>query len=195
MTPREALRWVDLDLMRWLRSWHTGWLDGVMIWASLIGQGGTIWVTLAGLALVFSPKYRAAAWRVLLAVALAALVADGILKPIIARARPMVDETAVMRALPAIPHSASWPSGHTATAFAGAFALSRMWPEGRVAWGLLAATIGFSRVYLGHHYPIDVACGAVIGVLAGFWVMGGRPRSTYSRTLADPLPANVIVRP
>jgi undecaprenyl-diphosphatase len=195
MTLREALRSFDHNLMSRLTSWHTAWLDYVMIWASTIGQGGVIWITLAVLSFICAPKSRAAAWRVLLTIALAALMTDGVLKPLIARARPKADETAIVRALPAIPHSASWPSGHAATAFGGAFALSRMWPAGRIAWWALAVTIGFSRIYLGHHYPLDVLAGAIVGVLAGFWVMGGRPRSTYASTLPDPLPAGVIVRP
>src|SRR5689334_6839142 len=112
MTLREALRAFDHNLMSRLTSWHTTWLDYLMIWASTIGQGGAIWLTLAVLSFIGAPKSRAAAWRVLLTIALAALMTDGLLKPLIARTRPKADETAIVRALPAIPRSASWPSGH-----------------------------------------------------------------------------------
>jgi undecaprenyl-diphosphatase len=174
--------------------YHSAPLDVAMIWISRIGQGGGLWVLLTIVAFR-SARYRAAAWRGMLALLLAATLANVILKPLIARARPMADETAVIRALPAAPPTFSFPSGHAATTFAGAVAVSRMWPQGAPIWWSAALLIGYSRIYLGHHYPFDVLSGAAVGVLAAFWVLGGRPRSTYATTLPSPLPPGVIVRP
>lgn len=175
-------------------SYHSAPLDVVMIGISRIGQAGGLWIVLA-LSAFTMPRHRAAAWRVLLAILIGAVLADGILKPLIARARPDADVTAVIRALPSAPPSFSFPSGHAATTFAGAIAVSRMWPQGTAIWWLAAVLIGYSRIYLGHHYPLDVISGALVGLLAAFWVLGGRPRSTYTRTLPTPLPPGVIVRP
>lgn len=62
----------------------------------------------------------------------------------------------------------SFPSGHTTAAFAMAGIFSSLgWPVSAVAW-LLATLVGVSRMYLGHHYPLDVLTGAVIGTLASF---------------------------
>ena len=174
--------------------YHSAPLDVAMIWISWIGQGAGLWVLLTAVAFV-SARHRAAAWRGMLALLLAATLANMILKPLIARARPAADATAVMRALPATPPTFSFPSGHAATTFAGAVAVSRMWPQGAAIWWSAAMLIGYSRIYLGHHYPFDVLSGAVVGVLAAFWVLGGRPRSTYAGTLPNPLPPGVIVRP
>jgi undecaprenyl-diphosphatase len=63
-----------------------------------------------------------------------------------------------------IPTTSSFPSGHTSTSFACAFVISRLAPRLTVYVFVLAALIGFSRIYVGVHYPLDVLAGAVLGV-------------------------------
>jgi undecaprenyl-diphosphatase len=58
----------------------------------------------------------------------------------------------------------SFPSGHAATAFAGATALSRFLPRRLLPLFALAAAIAWSRVYVGVHYVSDVVAGAALGV-------------------------------
>jgi undecaprenyl-diphosphatase len=60
------------------------------------------------------------------------------------------------------------PSGHASAAAAGAVILGYLL-GGRWIWavGLLAAAIGFARVYIGVHYPADVLAGAALGIGVG----------------------------
>ena len=177
-----ALDSVDMALLAWLRAFHAPWLDTLMSAASVIGIMAGIWHLVALLSLI-PERTRAAAWRVLLSLWLALAVVDLIAKPLFARVRPVraADVATQMawaadaesRGLIRASDSYSFPSGHATTAVAGALTVSALWPRYRVVWWSLGALIAYSRIYLGHHYPLDVLAGALLGLAIGYWVLGG----------------------
>ncbi|MEV7770317.1 phosphatase PAP2 family protein [Kitasatospora sp. NPDC086791] len=118
----------------------------------------------AGLALLPGRPRQAAAAGVT-AVALASVTANLFGKRVVHRRRPDREQArvTVARQVP-MPESASFPSGHTASATAFATAVGVVLPQAAVPLGALAVAVGYSRVHTGVHYPGDVAAGAVLGL-------------------------------
>ena len=119
------------------------------------------------IALVLSLVWRRVGPFVLVLIAVAA--ADGIagiFKAIVGEKRPNETDPLVT-----VPHSHSFPSGHTATSFAAATVLTALVPRGAPFFFVLAAAIAYSRLYVSVHYPLDVVGGAVIGVVTALLLL------------------------
>jgi undecaprenyl-diphosphatase len=155
---RQLVEW-DSAARVWLTTHHHPVADAVMVGLSIIGRGGAIWIAIT-LVLVWLDRSRMrAAAGALVALALALALTDLVIKPAVARARPVATRVIDRR-----PLTFSFPSGHAASSVAAAITLSRLWPRGRPVLWSLAALVALSRIYVGVHYPLDVFGGAVLGV-------------------------------
>lgn len=107
---------------------------------------------------------RRAAGHGLAAVAVTASVVNLAVKPLGRRRRPdrAAEHVPIARHV-RMPSSTSFPSGHTAAAFAFATAVGAVLPPAAIPLRGLAALVGYSRVHTGVHYPGDVIAGALIG--------------------------------
>jgi undecaprenyl-diphosphatase len=174
---------MELALLEWLAAHRVPALTSVMLSLTEVGRAGTIWV-LAGLARAAVHRRLAmAACQLIIAVTLAGLAPDYVLKPLTGRPRPFVPSPAlaVTSERDRLPDY-SFPSGHASMSVAGAYALTAMWPAGRVLCWTLAGGILASRAYLGVHYPSDLLGGAALGLFIGWFVVGG---TTWSGSRED----------
>ncbi len=135
------------------------------------------WSIVCGLIFLFGGKYgKKVAILGLLALFLSS-AAVLVLKYIIAEPRPFLVLNHVH--LLTTENDYSFPSGHATASFAGAVAIGKKYSfiikgkTHRLIYPLLAfaALIGFSRIYIGVHYPLDVIFGAIIGTTVALAVI------------------------
>jgi len=164
---------IEMSFLDWLQSMHTQAGDLIMPMITSLGDTGIIWIILA-VVLLAVPRTRKSGMIMIAALCLDVIVCNGILKHLITRIRPCDVNTSV-QLLIARPVDSSFPSGHTAAAFAAAAALffageKKLWKPALV----LAILIAFSRMYLYVHYPTDILAGIAVGIAAGYggcWIV------------------------
>jgi undecaprenyl-diphosphatase len=145
---------------------HTPASDRYVSLVSDLGRG-VGWAALSGyLAWRGGGQGRRAGLRSTAAMLVANAIAQGPMKQFFARKRPfhdVINHVVVGRRT----LDTSFPSGHTASSFAAATSLALAFPLCAPLLLVAASGVGFSRVYLGHHYPSDVAGGVLVGVAVG----------------------------
>jgi undecaprenyl-diphosphatase len=191
------LKGLDASLFHLINSvWTNPLLDTLMPTLSWAGSFGMIWLVLLGAVAAFGKKTgRKIALAGLVALAIG-FASSTLLKDLTMRPRPFLSLDEV-RLLVSAPHSYAFPSGHTTSAFAAASgtALAAKKLLKRVplwCWATLplAAAISYSRIYVGVHWPTDVAAGMLLGLASG-WA-GARlalrrwRRKAVNRTAKEP---------
>jgi membrane-associated phospholipid phosphatase len=117
------------------------------------------------LALVGGRRGRRAAAYGLASVTVTATIVNLAVKPLTSRRRPdRVAEGVPVDRHVRMPVSTSFPSGHSAAAFAFATGVGHVMPGAAIPLRLLASAVAYSRVHTGVHYPGDVVAGSLIGV-------------------------------
>ena len=169
----EWLLELDGKLLLWLREivCHPA-LDDGMRFVSKLGDHGMIWIVIGVLFLLMGFWNRVwfrNGFLVLFSLLADLILCNKLLKPLFDRTRPYY----VLDYEPLIPPvgDASFPSGHTAVSFAAAtaiYAINKKWGIAAYAFAVL---MGFSRLYLGVHFPLDVLGGALVGTGAAKLVL------------------------
>ena len=96
------------------------------------------------------------------------VINNHLIKNLVQRPRPFVTFTDLKIIIPT-PSEFSFPSGHTASSFAAASVFYRHLPKKLgIPSVILAGLIGFSRLYVGVHYPTDVIAGVIMGILLSY---------------------------
>jgi undecaprenyl-diphosphatase len=142
---------------------HTPLTNKLMYGLTEIMNGGFGWVLgLVCVALLDGKRGRQALLQTTPPLWFATITVEYPVKYYFRRRRPFVDVVQAI-AVGKKPGTYSFPSGHSAAAFAGAWLLTRHYPRLAALWYVIASLVGFSRIYLGAHYPGDVFSGALAG--------------------------------
>lgn len=160
------IQFIDNRVLDKVQKLHKPKLNAVMITASKLGTWGTVWWAIC-LPFLIRPQWRATGINMIFALCVAHLMGEIILKHIVKRVRPcnhLEDEDLIVDR----PRFYSFPSGHTTASFAVVgVVLLRCRLITFLPILLLAALIGFSRIYLRVHYLTDVVVGAMLGFVCG----------------------------
>lgn len=185
LVPR-PIRRADLAAFRALARTEVPVLGPLLPRLSRAANHSRLWTAIATtLALLGGRFGRRAGTRGMLAIGITSAVTNLPAKFLIDRLRP--DQTVVpeIRRLASVPASSSFPSGHSASAFAFATGAALEVPRLRPLLFPLAAAVATSRVYTGVHYPGDVLVGSAVGIAVARATRRAWP-------LADDRPATAV---
>ena len=161
----------DLPILDWIQAnLQSAFMDTVMPIITVFGDGGIFWIVCAVI-LMLIPKTRRTGLGMMIAMMIGLLVCNVTLKPLIARIRPydlQAELGVTIKLLGEAMHDFSFPSGHTIASFEAATVLLKNNRKLGIPAMILAVLIAFSRLYLYVHYPTDVLCSIVLGVIIAF---------------------------
>ncbi|PWT78745.1 MAG: hypothetical protein C5B59_01155 [Bacteroidetes bacterium] len=179
----------------YINSFHTKPLDSFFIAYTNLGDG--IFTILIVLFLLATRRFDYA-WQILAAFLISGLIVQ-ILKNTVYSPRPrefFANQHIYLLDGITLSGTSSFPSGHTATIFALATLLSfftrNKWIS--LLYLLLAISVGYSRIYLSQHFPLDVWTGACIGVftaLAVYFIYYNRIKHRLSKKITDTKTATI----
>jgi membrane-associated phospholipid phosphatase len=159
---------IDQAVYRAIAATTSPTLDRALSRLSSAADNSKLWlVVAAALALRGGPPRRAALLGVA-SIGLASATVNIVAKGLVRRARPDQVRVAVAAGRRVrMPGSTSFPSGHSASAFAFATAVGDELPLAWLPLNALAAAVAYSRVHTGVHYPGDAIIGSLMGMGAG----------------------------
>ena len=162
----EELSRLDVAAYAAIASTPTPATDAALRRLSRAADHSRLWLGCSALLAVCGGKRgRRAAENGLASIALTSAVVNLVLKRLGNRRRPerKMYDVPIARQV-TMPHSTSWPSGHSASAFAFASGVGAAWPQVGIPVSFLASLVAYSRVHTGVHYPSDTIAGTASGV-------------------------------
>jgi membrane-associated phospholipid phosphatase len=160
----KLVRPLDHTLMGRSARMHSAPLDRALVALTRAANYSQLWLGIAAMLVACGGRRgRLAAEHGLAAVVIAAAIANGPAKLLVRRRRPSAHPPALIR----VPPSTSFPSGHSASAFAFTTGVCAELPALAPLLAPLAAAVAYSRVHTGVHYPSDILAGATIGIGSG----------------------------
>jgi undecaprenyl-diphosphatase len=166
---------IDYNLLHFIHTNRIEFLDGFLYYLSFLTTYVTvsIFVILLFFYIKSRKKTLLNSFLVLLSIVLSSGVITFFLKELFSRERPFHTYEEITKLSQA--GSMSFPSGHTAEAFAIAFGLSFLFPNKKIVIPIFiwASLVGYSRMALGVHYPLDVIAGILLSLVVSILVFVG----------------------
>ena len=177
----EALSQWEGGALLWIQEVLRGPVqDAFFSFYTQLGNGGILWIALC-VVLLFFPRTRKAGFWALIAMLFGLVCTNVLLKHLVGRTRPwLVLEGLVPLVVEDDPNS--FPSGHTCTAFTCCVTWARCTGKRWLRCLCIAAALlmGFSRLYVGVHFPSDVLAGCAVGCLCA-WLSWRAQRAVEAR--------------
>lgn len=170
---------LDLSVFQWVQGIRSPILTALMKVITTLGDEGILFIVIA-LVLLVTKKYRKIGFAMLAALAVMLVCNNFVLKETFSRERPFNlyatfpekyaewgGEAAkyIYPDMVKAPHSYSFPSGHTSSAFAAGVAILCYNRKAGIPATLFAFVMGFTRIYVGVHYTTDVISAAIVGII------------------------------
>ncbi|ASD21330.1 hypothetical protein B7495_03820 [Cryobacterium sp. LW097] len=159
--PARSIRALDHTMFDRVSRPTSARFDRSMVGLSSLADHGKLWAA-AGAVLV-ATGHRSAAARGITALSIASLTANLFGKQFFGGSRPLLSRVPRRRRLPRPPTSATFPSGHSASAFAFAVGASLDDPRLAMVFVPMAVAVAYSRLHTGSHWFSDVVGGALLG--------------------------------
>jgi membrane-associated phospholipid phosphatase len=180
---------LDFEVVLFLRSLHNPTIDEIGRIGNRLGHGTTLVLISIGLGVIGyvwkRDRFIRAGWQSLIAHGIAGLFIQ-IIKHLLGRPRPRFMHQDQWEMGPSFQGGLdTFPSGHSAAAFAVAAVLTRQFPKGAWMWYGVAAFVAISRVMRGSHFPSDTLAGSLIGFLVGYIM--SRPLKDWLRFVIEAL--------
>lgn len=153
---------LDFNIVLWVQQHvRSPFLSAFFIPFTTIGNAGILFI-LIGVLLLFFKRTRQSGILLLISLTISFILNDIVVKNIVQRPRPYNTFSQIIPLVPP-PGKYSFPSGHTAAAFSSMMTLFFTQKKHAIMGLIIAFLMGFSRIYVGVHYPTDVFFGAFLG--------------------------------
>lgn len=165
---------MEIDLLYWIQqNIRSEQLDGLFGMITTLGNAGVVWIAFT-IVLLIPKKTRQIGLAMGVSLLLCLLIVNLTMKPLFMRVRPY-EVAGFLDIYVNKPHDFSFPSGHTATAFAAAWVFMRMAKtKFRYVVMAFACVVAFTRLYFFLHYPSDVGMSILLGIVfaeLGIWIV------------------------
>lgn len=157
---------IDISILNLIQNLKSPLMDKIMTTITAFGNMGIFWILLIIIFLT-TKEYKKMAKYMIICLLVNIIIVNLIIKPAVGRQRPF-EIVEGIKLLILKPQDPSFPSGHSAISFCMLttilfFSKSKTI---NIMAALLAILIAFSRLYLYVHFPSDVFCGIIFGVLS-----------------------------